>query len=107
MTFTKETPTRPGFYLWRRDNENVEVGLNVEPHGLDSALKVRLSNHRTMTPIPVSDVPGEWCLLVPHDEIKKTWKEAKASTHASHIDAASPDTEWLNSRARRVMEGKE
>ena len=47
-------------------------------------------------------VHGEWCgPLVPAEEIEKAWTEC-----AMH-DKASPYSDWLHSRARRVAQGEE
>ena len=57
--------------------------------------------------IPVAEKEGEWCRLVPADEIERAlhepirWCDSETNPH--------PELEWTwdHSRAKRVMEGKE
>ena len=69
MKFTKEIPTKPGLYAWRAiEDESCEVDafavidINEELH------------FRTFDDCnPVSELGGEWCRLVPAEEIEKAW----------------------------------
>lgn len=93
MTFTKEPPTKPGFYAWRSEPSGKPMALTVQAwmRGLI------VFAHPQCMPPTVQELGGEWCRLVPADEIEKAWNEC------ARCDGIS----WYYSRARRVMEGEE
>lgn len=105
MTFTKETPTKPGYYLWRTKltsgpviSEILTIGespvLWLETDGTREPLNelVESQHHNNL----------EWCLLVPSDEIEKAWREAEE--HPLDLTGISG---WNKSRAKRVIEGEQ
>ncbi len=94
MNFTKKLPTKPGFYAWRTNDQ-------TEPqfyHLINMA-----------KPWSYASVGGEWCRLVPADEVEKAYREGWAEGYSwnqdGHPDCVNGDFE--KSRAKRVMEGHE
>lgn len=49
------------------------------------------------------DFSGEWCRLVPADEVEKAWIEGRNMLFSS----AGREIEWNSSRAKLIAEGKE
>lgn len=99
MTFTKETPTKPGYYLWRTKLTSGPVTSEIFPLGEGGPLFIDTDDTREELSAFVNEVKVdnlEWCRLVPADEVEKAWRECKES-----IDP------WEYSRAKRVMEGVE
>ena len=101
MNWTKTPPTRPGAY-WRK----------IYPIELASPMLLELYESKgELLAIGncvhglASSLCGEWCgPLVPVEEVEKAWNEGFVSGR----DRQSFGTEeWKQSRARRVVEGKE
>ncbi len=90
MTFTKEPPTRRGFYAWRT-NDQTKPGF------------YHLIN--VVNPQSYDGVGGEWCELVPRDEVVPNWEIEKA--YEEGLKDFNSNSSWTYSRAKRVMEGKE
>lgn len=89
MTFTKTPPTTPGFYAWRRDAQSI---FEMIP------------TFHVVNPKHYENVGGEWCRLVPSEEVEPAWDEgARAAVNDYMIDLKK----WNHSRAKRVVEGKE
>lgn len=70
MTFTKEPPTKPGAYWWRQCEGKYSSLLQVNNRGL----AFRGCNVEGL----VEDLGGEWCRLVPEDELKDTEQDRRA-----------------------------
>lgn len=85
MTFTKTTPTVPGFYAFRRKEGYLVKVSRLSEHNLSVA--------KTMT--------GEWCRLVPAEEIARAYIEGMED-YASEANLST----WDSSRAKQVAEGK-
>ena len=102
MTFTKTPPTTPGFYAWREiSDEKPQATADVY---LTEAGKLACIIHGRVGFL--EDFGGEWCRLVPAEEIEKAWDESRES-HITHGGWFAFDFEWKDSRAKRVMEGRE
>jgi len=100
MNFTKELPTKPGFYAWRRGNgEEVEV---AEIYKTGDLLRSLFAGDRES--FPVGNAKGEWCRLVPAEEQREAWLEGAKAITNFYIPI---ETHWQQSRAKRVMEGEE
>lgn len=97
MNWTKTPPTRPGAYWWRLNKKDKEPCLVIEEHSADwDGELIDVSSDR-----PPNEVGGEWCgPLVPVEEVEKAYEEGRDFLH-------NPLAQWENSRARRVVEGKE
>ena len=98
MIFTKILPTAPGFYAWRKDAgapiSAITVTTNEE---MWRAGAVKLQECYLNK--------GEWCRLVPAEEIDLAYEEGWDQRNSySFVDE---NTAWNNSRAKRVMDGKE
>lgn len=52
--------------------------------------------------IPIADLGGYWCRLVPAEELKKAYAEGWAIP-----DYIDPEVAWNSSRAKQISEGKE
>ena len=97
MTFTKEPPTKPGWFLWKLfESETVPI-LCLVTEGDDGRLwrdgKAPATN-------------GEWCRLVPAEELQLAWEEdrgGKFSRNGQWLHSGR----WNESRAKRVMDGRE
>lgn len=109
MNFSKMIPTRPGDYAWRL---NARSG-----HGLVEVIDTNPGLWCLSTLGDTGCAPnergGEWCRLVPAEEIEKAWSEAR-ETKSEETTAIGDDTQswavlskvtWDESRAKRVMEG--
>ena len=83
MTFTKTPPTVAGFYAWRPNETQWTHCEVLGPTGLGT--------------IEAAAMGGEWCRLIPAEEVEKAWDEC--------VGFDSP--RWNNSRAKRVAEGME
>lgn len=89
MTFTPNPPTMPGYFLWRLCSIDAPTLCWVLPHN-DGSLWMNYREPATR---------GEWCRLVPAEEVEKAWEEgARGLLLEDH---------WIASRAKRVMEGKQ
>ncbi len=107
MNFTKELPTRPGAYWWRADDGD-ECPTICEVAHMEGAFAVWFVGELECEPTEL--IGGEWCELVPRDEvvpkgeIEKAWQESRMFG----LDGRRTRmTDWHDSRAKRVMEGKE
>ena len=95
MTFTKQPPTTPGFYAWRMLPEIKTVPVTVAK--IDGQL---------CASIPALIGKGEWCRLVPAEEVEKAYREGWM--HRDKFNYKPCDIAFnAHSRAKRVMEGKE
>ena len=90
MNFTSTPPTTPGFYAWR---------LKAEPENI----RCSIYTAEDIEPCTVPEVNriGEWCLLVPAEEVEKAFKEGYGIGLLYDIE---PEMDVV---AKRVMEGKE
>lgn len=62
---------------------------------------------RTREGFLASDCGGEWCRLVPAEEVERAYKEGYADFGTKTIEEDKVCAEcWPESRARRVMEGE-
>ena len=95
MTFTTTPPTAPGFYAWRHiPDESVAQAFHVrewygELYGVGC--------NKT-----VVEMGGEWCRLVPAEEVERAWNVCK------QYNPPPSDVQqyrWNNSRAKQVAEG--
>lgn len=102
VNFTKEVPTRPGFYAWRQSAELSEVKLLEIFDEADA--KAGLYPHWG-EPRRLDRAGGEWCRLVPAEEIGQShsegWYDYERDKHGTWQAAFDA------SRAKRVMEGEE
>ena len=90
MTFTTEKPTRPGWFLWKWTASETVPKLCLVTMGDDGSL---------WRDGKVTATTGEWCRLVPAEEIENAWREGAR--------ALPTTSDWDESRAKRVMEGAE
>lgn len=96
MKFTSTPPTEPGFYAWKSDSDEIFRGLARK---LDT-YKGSLSD--AVTGAMPEAIGGEWCRLVPAEELKKAYAEGWAIP-----DYIDPEVAWNSSRAKQISEGKE
>jgi len=107
MTFTSQKPTVPGAYWWRRNCQCLPSVVEVRDECGLWAMGVGC----------VASMTCEWSpRLVPVDEVEKAWKEAQKLVGKELGGIGNDDDsgcceyelpEYNNSRARRVVEGKE
>ena len=98
MTFTKTPPTVAGFYAWRAAEGYHVYAMEVFMCG---GIELRAYKSGFDYLMHVKELGGEWCRLVPSEEIARAYYEGMG-------DFASEDKDcWLKSRAKRVAEGKE
>lgn len=98
MTFTTTPPTKPGFYAWRSCKGDDRDFTGTVWRGVDE-LWASVEGRVDI----VSNFSGEWCRLVPAEEVEKAYREG---AHHSLLLQAEIDYEWNHSRAKRVMEGE-
>ncbi len=97
MNFTETKPTVPGAYWWRKQTGYPVLLVNLE-RGKDGGLWCIISTH-----IRRLRNYGEWSSrLVPVDEVEKAYSEGRKDCWES--ERKEP---WEDSRARRVVEGRE
>lgn len=99
MTFTTIPPTTPGFYAWRADS-----GYSSECKELYDYKGEAFQFGGIYHGYSASKIGGEWCRLVPADEVEKAWDEG-AKMHVNEEMVLQRN--WMNSRAKRIAEGKE
>lgn len=87
MTFTKTPPQQPGFYVWRE--------------GEISPTKLRIIRLTDIEPL-IELCGGEWCRLVPAEEVEKAYREGMKGMNNVAVGMS-----YDFSRARRVAEGSE
>jgi hypothetical protein len=104
MTFTTTPPTTPGFYAWRKHALGVPVAAIVSWNSKLSAFNCELSDASVGS---VDRMNGEWCRLVPAEEVEKAIQEYATAMGQSEFIIQSADRWWNDSRAKRVMEGHE
>ncbi len=108
MNFTKELPTRPGFYAWRFNEVEPEPSACVV-FKRDVNLFVLITDE--IGAEPIENVGGEWCELVPRDEVVPKVEVERSYFEGYFSSNPLNDTLWITafekSRAKRVMEGKE
>ena len=92
MNFTKTPPNTPGFYAWRIGPKDNKTSVREVFSPVDGVFIDRLTDWMTQ------DVGGEWCRLVPSEEVEKAYVEGfRFSGYGmQHYDY---------SRAKRVAEG--
>ncbi|CAB4212953.1 hypothetical protein UFOVP1444_43 [uncultured Caudovirales phage] len=96
MTFTKTPPTTPGFYAWRESEKDLIQTIHIIPDNeKESSGRARIERYQSLR-----DAYGEWCRLVPAGEVEKAYQEG-------YGDRPLRRSNWNNSRAKRVAEGKE
>jgi hypothetical protein len=99
MTFTTQPPTRAGAYWVRTKNgspvlREVFIAGNGKLAVFDGITRM-LSDYKHC----------EWSRLVPVSEVEKAWQEGcMAGNEAKHINDIPKS--WLNSHARKVVEGE-
>ena len=91
MTFTKTPPQQPGFYVWR-EGEISPTTLRI----------IRLTDIEPLIEL----CGGEWCRLVPAEEVEKSYREGFQDRNAFG-NKAFEDESFGHSRAKRVAEGME
>ena len=95
MTFTKKPPTTPGFYAWRRADDCV-FAVKVYEHA-------SILYSGGVAALPISECGGEWCRLVPSEEVQKAYSEGWMQDESTGVYKS----DYKRSRAKRVAEGKE
>lgn len=100
MTFSTDKPTVPGIYLWRW-HESDALELEWVTQGDDGTLW----RNGGRTPAKT----GLWCRLVPAEEVEKAfWEGSNGVLGSLHEPVSSVvNQSWTQSRAKRVVEGKE
>ena len=103
MTFTKTPPAKPGFFAWR----DAIPGYQDEPCAVeiyDSAGRLFADKEGKIWSDKLWPAwGGEWCRLVPAEEIEEAWDESLSVTG---LKGADPKLMWESSRAKKVREGK-
>lgn len=99
MNWTNKTPTEPGDYKWRENEEWDGIAMTLVLDQDDNSNKlVRVGDWEAL-PIPAY---GEWCRLVPADELKKAYIEG---WNAYPEPERSVLYSYAKSRAKRIAEG--
>jgi hypothetical protein len=103
MIFTNETPKAAGAYWWKKHQDSAPYlcDLSIEPDG-DLLLKVA-GQFGYQDEIRKG---GLWCLLVPHDEVEKAYREGNNNGWHNALNR-DPRDDFPSSRAFRVAKGEE
>lgn len=99
MTFISTPPTKPGFYAWRENKDWDSIAMTLVEDPDDEKLGLVRVGDWEAKPVPKS---GEWCRLVPAEEVKKAFEEGFEA--ADRFDLA--DDCFDLSHAKKVMEGE-
>ena len=98
MTFTKTPPTAPGFFAWQPMPGTYIHATEVCADPDDGGALLD-----TCTGCTPAELGGEWCRLVPAEEVNLT---AMEFWHLGLRDVPQANA-WNRSRAKRVAEGTE
>lgn len=98
MNFTTEPPTTPGFYAWR-----FALGCPLKLREIAAACEGYLDS---ATLEWANLIGGEWCHLVPAEEVENAYREASSYFNGAKSDCSSQRA-WQDSRAKQVAEGKQ
>lgn len=108
MTFTDKKPTVPGAYWYKAFQDSKPLLVCVSETPEYAGLPEMVVSGRGMRDEYLSDIGGLWSSrLVPADEcvkgeeVESAWNEGFRSVSHDYENA------WKQSRARRVIEGKE
>lgn len=100
MNWTKTIPTRPGAYWFRYLDSNYQILLAVKISDITKNAHCRGFG---MDECLCANLNGEWCgPLVPVEEVEMAYWEGY-----KHGDDCLTGRTYTDSRARRVVEGKE
>jgi len=100
VKFTKEVPTVPGAYWWRCAQLPTPILADIRSDGFGSRAGYGGSSD-------YREWGGEWCRLVPVEEVEKAFVEAcEAASGGCYMDRHDCEA-WSKSRSKRVLEGKE
>ncbi len=106
MTFTKDIPTKPGAYWWRANPKQTDADLC-----LIKAVKKKLVLFMAGVALEMTtkELGGEWCELVPRDEVVPKGELQRVIDHLNDFASSTWhfDTGDVIDRAKRVMDGKE
>lgn len=107
MQFTSKPPDKPGFYAWKATNKGFIDLVDIQRRDLDV--------------IETEFNKGEWCPLLPAEEIedlqreltllKSNMKKVVEKAFREGVKAATTcgwttdENLWLQSNARKVVEG--
>lgn len=96
MNFTTTPPTAPGFYAWRSCKGDDRDFSGTVWKGADGELWASVELRVGL----VSEIGGEWCRLVPAEEVEKAAREFYPENDELF------NYLWKKSRAKQVAEGK-
>ena len=94
MNWTKTPPTRSGAYLWRPSANDKSCVVEVTT---DYYWQAGMA-----TPL-TKNTGGEWCALVPLEEVEKAYREGWRDCLFSDTII---DGNYATSRARKIVEGE-
>lgn len=105
MNWTKTLPTRTGDYRNRERESEPHWFIEVR-RNQGGELEGRLASHKTWHPL--NSFEGEWCgPLVPVEEVRRAYYEGHIHAISSDPDMDPQEHSWPNSRASKVVEGKQ
>lgn len=102
MNWTKTIPTKPGAYWWRQSPNRYPFLTELTESGefYMAGCRERFCESQLEG--------GEWSgPLVPVEEVRRAYYEGHIHAISSDPEADPQELSWPNSRARRVVEGKE
>lgn len=100
MNFTTEPPTTPGFYAWRINSNDTKVSVREIFYPVKDVAIDRGSD------LQPKHVGGEWCRLVPAEEVEKAYSEGWDDRDYRTGMKATKSIWYEGSRAKQVAEGK-
>lgn len=109
--WTKKTPTKPGYYLWRTKLTSGPVTSEIFPLGEGGPLFIDTDDTREELSAFVNELKEdnlEWCRLIPADKLQKCWNEAwmkgAAEISSESVKRDLRQQDWDNSEAKKRME---
>lgn len=110
MNFTNETPTNPGWFLWRTTKCQSGWAARIERDQY-GVMRIETDGERDTLDSFVREQAGnklEWCRLVDAEEVEAAWNEAyEWTTFIPDESTGAKRRRWINSRSKKVMEGVE
>lgn len=98
MNFTTTPPTTPGFYAWHSCKGDDRGFSGTVWKGADGELWASVELRVGL----VSEIGGEWCRLVPAEEVEKAFYEGWSCDGVLYPYVQC----WNDSHAKQVAKGK-
>lgn len=110
ILFTNDVPTKPGYYLWRIDDEDDELTLCEVVERVGGVLYVfEVGVNPKEKPNTPAEEGGQWCRLAPSDFIRQAyieayWKCMQDVSGSDTLKAKAFEYDFANSDSKKMMD---